>query len=87
VTIRATTGPAAIEPITSIAGAPKHEAAGARSWRSAQNLAPRRSAAASRAAAQAACIADTARAAALDLLGDTVGSVAIAERRIRSEQR
>jgi hypothetical protein len=55
--------------------------------RSAQNLAPRRSAAASRAAAQAACIADTARAAALDLLGDTVGAVAIAERRIRSEQR
>jgi len=38
-------------------------------------------------AAQAACLADTAREAALDLLGDTEGAVAIAERRLRSEQR
>ena len=46
------------------------------------NLTPRRTAVASRAAAQAACLADTARAAALDLLGDTEAAVAIAERRL-----
>jgi hypothetical protein len=52
-----------------------------------QNLSPRRSAIARRAAAHAACLADTAREAALDLLGDTEGAVTIAERRLRSEQR
>lgn len=50
------------------------------------NLSPRRAAIASRAAAQAACLADTAREAALDLLGDTEGAVAIAERRLRSDE-
>ena len=48
-----------------------------------QNLSPRRTAVAGRAAAQAAGLADTAREAALDLLGDTEGAVAIAERRLR----
>ena len=52
-----------------------------------QNLAPRRTAVADRAAAQAAGLADTAREAALDLLGDTEGAVAIAERRLRSGER
>ena len=52
-----------------------------------QSLAPRRTAVAGRAAARAACLADTAREAALDLLGDTAGAVAITERRLRSEQR
>jgi hypothetical protein len=52
-----------------------------------QNLPPRRTAIAARPPAQAACLADTAREAALDLLGDTEGAVAIAERRLRSEQR
>ena len=55
--------------------------------RSPQNLSSRRSAIGSRAQAQAACLADTAREAALDLLGDTERAVAIAERRLRSEQR
>jgi len=52
-----------------------------------QNLSPRRTAIAGRAAAQAASLADVAREAALDLLGDTAGAVAIAERRLRSEER
>ncbi len=52
-----------------------------------QDRTPRRTAVAGQAAAQAACLADAARAAALDLLGDTQGAVAIAERRLRSEQR
>lgn len=47
---------------------------------------PRPTAVAGRAAAHAASLADAARAAALDLLGDTVGAVAIAEHRLRSEQ-
>jgi len=51
-----------------------------------QNLTPRRAAVAGRAATEAACLADAAREAALDLLGDTEGAVAIAERRLRSEQ-
>jgi hypothetical protein len=51
------------------------------------NLSPSRTAVADRAAAQAAGLADTAREAALDLLGDTEGAVAIAERRLRFEQR
>lgn len=50
-----------------------------------QVLSPRRATVASRAAEQAGCLADTAREAALDLLGDTEGAVAIAERRLRSE--
>ena len=49
-----------------------------------QNLAPGRTAVGSRGEAQAANLADTARAAALDLLGDTDGAVALAERRLRS---
>lgn len=49
-----------------------------------QDLTPRRTSVADRAAAQAACLADTAREAALDLLGDTEGAVAIAERRLRN---
>lgn len=52
-----------------------------------QNLSPRHTAIGGRAAAQAAWLADTAREAALDLLGDAEGAVAIAERRLRSEQR
>ena len=48
-----------------------------------QDLTPRRTAVADRAAAQAAGLADTARETALDLLGDTEGAVAIAERRLR----
>jgi len=52
-----------------------------------RNVSLRRTAVASRATAQAAGLADTAREAALDLLGDTEGAVAIAERRLRSEQR
>ena len=51
-----------------------------------QNLPPRRTAIAGRAAAQAAGLADAAREAALDLLGDTAGAVAIAERHLGSEQ-
>jgi hypothetical protein len=51
-----------------------------------RDLSPRRTAVAGRAAAQAAWLADTAREAALDLLGDTDGAEAIAERRLRSEQ-
>ena len=47
---------------------------------------PRPTAVAGRAAAHAASLADAARAAALDLLGDAVGAVAIAEHRLRSEQ-
>jgi len=52
-----------------------------------QDLTPRRTAVASRAEAGAASLADAARAAALDLLGDAEGAVAIAERRLRSEER
>lgn len=52
-----------------------------------QDRTPSRTAVASRAAAQAASLADAARAAALDLLGDAEGAVAIAERRLRSEPR
>jgi len=52
-----------------------------------QHLSPRRTAVAGRAAAQAADLADTARLAALDLLGDTEGALAIAERRLRSDLR
>lgn len=52
-----------------------------------QNPSPRRAAVASRAEERAVCLADTARAAALDLLGETDRAVAIAERRLRSEQR
>ena len=52
-----------------------------------QSLTPGRTAVASRAAAQAACLADTAREATLDLLGDTEGAAAMAERRLRSEGR
>jgi hypothetical protein len=51
-----------------------------------RKVSSRRTAVAGRAAALAACLADTAREAALDLLGDTAGAVAIAERRLRSEQ-
>jgi hypothetical protein len=49
------------------------------------DLTPRRSAVVCRAEEGAASLADDARAAALDLLGDTEGAVAIAERRLRSE--
>ncbi len=51
------------------------------------SVSPRRTAITAQAAAQAASLADTAREAALDLLGDTEGAAAIAERRLRSEQR
>ena len=51
-----------------------------------QHVSARRADVADRAAAQAAFLADTAREAALDLLGDTAGAMAIAERRLRSEQ-
>ncbi len=51
------------------------------------SLSPRRTAVAERAEVHAGCLADTARETALDLLGDTAGAVAIAERRLRSEQR
>jgi hypothetical protein len=48
-----------------------------------QNPSPRRTAVAGRATAQAGCLADAARAAALDLLRDAEGAVAITERRLR----
>ena len=51
-----------------------------------QSLPPGRTAVGSGAGAQAAWLADVARAAALDLLGDTQGAVAIAERSLRSGQ-
>lgn len=51
------------------------------------NLGALRTAARARVAAEAAYLADTARAAALDLLGDAEGAVAIAERRRRSRER
>ncbi len=47
----------------------------------------RRTAAREQARAEAALLADSARSAALDLLGDTDGAAAIAERRLRSEER
>jgi hypothetical protein len=49
------------------------------------NLGALRTAARSRAPALAAYLAETARAAALDLLGDSEGAAAIAERRLRSD--
>ena len=51
------------------------------------NLGALRTAARSRAPVQASSLADTARAAALDLLGDTDGAVVIAERRLLSRER
>jgi len=51
------------------------------------NLGALHTAARGRASAQAAYLADTARAAALDLLGDSGGATAIAERRLRTRER
>ncbi len=52
-----------------------------------RDLGALRTAARSRAAAQAGTLADTARAAALDFLGDTEGAAAIAERRLLTGER
>ncbi|HSW42631.1 MAG TPA: hypothetical protein VLM76_09000 [Patescibacteria group bacterium] len=51
-----------------------------------RNLSPLRTAVGGGAAAEAACLADTARAAALDLLGDQKGAAFIAERPLRSAE-
>jgi len=72
--------------LSALAGAPPTLRDGRFPRRGLHDRSPRPTAVAGRAAAHAASLADAARAAALDLLGDTVGAVAIAEHRLRSEQ-